>query len=60
MELNVRIVPGGLGTTYIHERLAVGDRVSLSGPYGRFFVRKSAQQPLLFMAGGSGLSAPRA
>lgn len=59
VELNVRIVPGGLGTTYIHERLAVGDRVSLSGPYGRFFVRKSAQQPLLFMAGGSGLSSPK-
>ncbi|MBX3685829.1 MAG: 2Fe-2S iron-sulfur cluster binding domain-containing protein [Rhodocyclaceae bacterium] len=59
VELNVRIVPGGLGTTYIHERLAAGDRVSLSGPYGRFFVRKSAQQPLLFMAGGSGLSSPK-
>ncbi|NTV12254.1 MAG: 2Fe-2S iron-sulfur cluster binding domain-containing protein, partial [Zoogloea sp.] len=36
VELNVRIVPGGLGTTYIHEKLKVGDRVTLSGPYGRF------------------------
>jgi phenol hydroxylase P5 protein len=59
IELNVRIVPGGIGTTYIHERLKVGDRVSLSGPYGRFFVRKSAGVPLIFMAGGSGLSSPR-
>jgi len=59
VELNVRIVPGGLGTTYIHERLAVGDRVTISGPYGRFFVRKSAGVPLLFMAGGSGLSSPK-
>lgn len=59
IELNVRIVPGGKGTTYIHERLAVGDRVTLSGPYGRFFVRKSAVGGAVFMAGGSGLSSPR-
>ncbi|TVT48156.1 MAG: 2Fe-2S iron-sulfur cluster binding domain-containing protein [Denitromonas halophila] len=59
IELNVRIVSGGAGTTFLHERLAVGDRLTLSGPYGRFFVRKSAQVPLIFMAGGSGLSSPR-
>ena len=60
IELNVRIVPGGKGTTWIHEQLAAGDRVALSGPYGRFFVRKSAEGGALFMAGGSGLSSPRA
>ncbi|MEM5327719.1 2Fe-2S iron-sulfur cluster binding domain-containing protein [Paraburkholderia sp. JHI2823] len=59
IELNVRQVPGGVGTGYLHEKLAVGDKVKLSGPYGRFFVRKSAQVPMLFMAGGSGLSSPR-
>lgn len=59
VELNVRVVPGGLGTAYIHERLQVGDRLTMSGPYGRFFVRKSAQAPLLFLAGGSGLASPR-
>lgn len=60
LELNIRIVPGGRATTYVHERLSVGDRVELSGPYGRFFVKKSARVPVLFMAGGSGLSSPRA
>ncbi|WP_017775858.1 NADH:ubiquinone reductase (Na(+)-transporting) subunit F [Paraburkholderia kururiensis] len=59
IELNVRQVPGGVGTAYLHEQLAVGDRVRLSGPYGRFFVRKSAHVPMIFMAGGSGLSSPR-
>lgn len=59
VELNIRIVPGGAGTTWIHEDLKVGERISLSGPYGRFFVRKSAETPLIFMAGGSGLSSPR-
>ncbi|HJW25943.1 MAG TPA: phenol 2-monooxygenase domain-containing protein [Rhodocyclaceae bacterium] len=59
IELNVRIVPGGAGTTWIHNDLKVGDRVGLTGPYGRFYVHKSAQVPSLFMAGGSGLSSPR-
>lgn len=59
VELNIRIVPGGVGTTWIHEHLKEGDRIKLSGPYGRFFVRHSAKVPLLFLAGGSGLSSPR-
>ena len=59
IELNIRIVPGGAGTAWIHNELKVGDRVTVSGPYGRFFVHKSANVPSLFMAGGSGLSSPR-
>lgn len=59
IELNVRRVPGGKGTTYLHEALAVGDTLRVSGPYGRFFVRKSDPQPVIFIAGGSGLSSPR-
>lgn len=59
IELNVRIVPGGQGTTYIHEQMKVGDAINLAGPYGRFFVKKSADVPVIFMAGGSGLSSPR-
>ncbi|MBS1191403.1 MAG: phenol hydroxylase [Rhodocyclaceae bacterium] len=59
VELNVRIVPGGQGTGYIHEQMQAGDRVRITGPYGRFFVKKSARVPVLFMAGGSGLSSPR-
>ena len=60
IELNVRIVAGGAGTTWLHQNLAVGNRLQISGPYGRFFVRKSTQVPTIFMAGGSGLSSPRA
>ena len=60
LELNIRRVPGGQVTTYLHDQLQVGDRLTLSGPYGRFFVRESAGLPTLFIAGGSGLSSPRA
>ncbi|MCX7662332.1 MAG: 2Fe-2S iron-sulfur cluster-binding protein [Tepidimonas fonticaldi] len=59
LELNVRRVPGGAATTWLHERLAPGDPLRLSGPNGRFFVRRSAGKPLIFLAGGSGLSSPR-
>ncbi len=59
IELNVRIVPGGAATTWLHEQLQAGTALRVSGPYGRFFVRKSARLPMVFMAGGSGLSSPR-
>jgi phenol hydroxylase P5 protein len=63
IELQVRHVPGGEGTTWLHQQLQLGDVLKLAGPYGRFFVRKSAHGPgglpLLFIAGGSGLSSPR-
>ncbi|WP_097459473.1 NADH:ubiquinone reductase (Na(+)-transporting) subunit F [Mangrovitalea sediminis] len=59
IELNIRLVPGGEATSYIHQSLKVGDRLKLSGPYGRFFVRKSAPENLIFFAGGTGLSSPK-
>jgi len=59
IELNIRIVPGGQVTTWIHQQMKVGDKLRVSGPYGRFFVKKSAQVPALFIAGGSGLSSPK-
>lgn len=63
IELNVRLVPGGRATTWVHHQLKPGDKVQLSGPYGRFFVRRKAHDAeglkFLFLAGGSGLSSPR-
>ena len=59
IELHIRLVPGGKATTWIHNDLAVGDTLSLSGPYGQFFVRKSRGEPMIFVAGGSGLSSPK-
>ncbi|CAM5537125.1 MULTISPECIES: NADH:ubiquinone reductase (Na(+)-transporting) subunit F [Alcaligenaceae] len=59
IELNVRLVPGGAATTWLHEQLSVGVEITIAGPYGRFFVRRSAAKPMVFIAGGSGLSSPR-
>lgn len=59
VEINVALIPNGEGTSYLHEKLNVGDELSFSGPYGRFFVRTSTPEPKLFLAGGSGLSSPK-
>jgi phenol/toluene 2-monooxygenase (NADH) P5/A5 len=60
IELNIRHVAGGQATEYIHNTLKVGDKLKLNGPYGRFFVRRSAPENFLFLAGGTGLSSPKA
>jgi len=59
VELNVALVPDGKATSYIHNTLKPGDELCFSGPYGRFHVLKSAPEPILFLAGGSGLSSPK-
>ncbi len=59
IELNVRKVPNGKGTAYIHDTLKPGDAIEIIGPLGHFFVRRSDPQPVIFLAGGSGLSSPK-
>lgn len=59
IELHVRLVDGGAGTAWLHHELAIGRRLEFTAPLGRFFVRKSASEPLIFLAGGSGLSSPK-
>jgi phenol hydroxylase P5 protein len=59
IELNISLIEGGEGTSWIHNSLKVGDALKLSGPYGRFFVRKSCPEPMIFLSGGSGLSSPK-
>jgi phenol hydroxylase P5 protein len=39
--------------------MEVGEHLKFTGPYGRFFVRKSSPLPMIFFAGGSGLSSPK-
>ncbi|MBM7456765.1 phenol hydroxylase P5 protein [Oceanisphaera litoralis] len=59
IELNVRKVPGGAVTTWLHEALETGQKLTFSGPLGRFFTRHSDPNPVIFIAGGSGLSSPK-
>ncbi len=60
IELHIRRVPEGRATGWLHDELQVGQALRFTAPNGRFFVRKSAQLPMIFVAGGSGLSSPKA
>jgi benzoate/toluate 1,2-dioxygenase reductase subunit len=51
----VKLTPGGVMSSYLEERAAVGDALKLTGPSGSFFLR-DADLPLLLIAGGTGLS----
>jgi phenol hydroxylase P5 protein len=59
LELHIRRVPEGRATGWLHDSLQVGQRLHFTAPNGRFFVRKSAALPMIFVAGGSGLSSPK-
>jgi Na+-transporting NADH:ubiquinone oxidoreductase subunit F len=52
IELIIRLVPGGICTTYCFEYLKVGDEVKINGPYGDFKLSDS-DAPIVFIAGGS-------
>ncbi|MBW7621113.1 benzoate 1,2-dioxygenase electron transfer component BenC [Citrobacter portucalensis] len=51
----IRNVPDGLMSNYLARRAKPGDRLSLSGPFGSFYLR-AVQRPVLMLAGGTGLA----
>jgi len=55
VELNVRLVPGGVGSTYLHS-LAEGDPVSFTGPYGEFRLSEDPDTEIVCVAGGCGVA----
>ena len=55
VELNVKLIPEGLGSSYLHS-LEPGNRISFSGPYGDFFLRTDSSRKIVCVAGGVGLA----
>jgi len=55
LELLVRLVPGGIATTYVHQHLEVGQKLDLIGPFGDFR-RTASDAVMLCIAGGSGMA----
>jgi phenol hydroxylase P5 protein len=56
IELQIRRVFGGLATDgWVFDGLTAGDQVSLSGPYGRFFIRPARPEPVILVGGGTGV-----
>lgn len=56
IELIVRLVPGGLCSAYIHEVLDVNDEITVTGPYGDFYLREDSQREIVCIGGGCGMA----
>jgi Na+-transporting NADH:ubiquinone oxidoreductase subunit F len=55
VELMVRLVPGGIGSTYIHN-LQEGDPVAFTGPYGDFYLNENPEVEIVCVGGGCGMA----
>ncbi|UCG50071.1 MAG: 2Fe-2S iron-sulfur cluster binding domain-containing protein [Phycisphaerales bacterium] len=55
VELVVRLVPGGIGSTYLHN-LQVGQAVSFTGPYGEFVLNDDPSVEIVCVGGGCGMA----
>ncbi|MGY1917509.1 FAD-binding oxidoreductase [Pseudomonas tolaasii] len=55
--LLIRLLPGGAMSSYLEEKSATEDVLTISGPYGSFFLREDrTRAPHIFIAGGTGLA----
>ncbi len=56
IELQIRLIPGGLFTTQVFETMKVGDVLRFEGPVGSFFLREDSEKPIIFVAGATGFA----
>lgn len=49
-------VPPGLGSTWLHDRIGVGDILLAQGPRGDFVLDESSTRPVVLLSGGVGLT----
>jgi ferredoxin-NADP reductase len=56
LELTVKREPAGRVSPYLHDRVAVGDDIDVSGPAGRFTFDGSAANCIVLIGGGVGIT----
>jgi len=55
VQLVVRLVPGGIGSTYLHN-VKPGDTVFFTGPYGEFWLSEDPSVEIICVGGGCGIA----
>ncbi len=55
VEMEIRLVPDGICTTYVHRYLKEGAPITLNGPYGDFHL-STTDKEIIGIAGGSGMA----
>jgi Na+-transporting NADH:ubiquinone oxidoreductase subunit F len=58
VQLVVRLVPGGIGSTYLHN-VQPGDTVYFTGPYGEFWLNEDPSFEIICVGGGCGMAPMR-
>ena len=56
LEFVIKIYPDGLFSHFLDTRVAVGDRLELTGPFGVFTLREGHDAKLIFVGGGAGMA----
>ncbi len=56
IEFTIRLIPGGLCTTFVHKALEIGDIVKFTGPYGDFYLQEETDHEIVCIAGGAGMA----
>src|SRR6202050_5139042 len=56
LEFVIKVYPDGLFSEYLDKRLQVGDRLTVTGPYGVFMLRDAPDTDLIFVGGGAGMA----
>jgi benzoate/toluate 1,2-dioxygenase reductase subunit len=51
----IKILDQGVMSSYVGGRAVAGDAITMTGPFGRFYLR-TPQRPILMIAGGTGLA----
>ena len=55
VELVVRLIPGGVASTYLHG-VEVGDDMIFTGPYGEFHLSEDPETEIVCVGGGAGMA----
>jgi len=56
LEFQIRHVPGGYFTSIVFEELKEKALIRIEGPLGTFYLRESSKEPIIMMAGGTGMA----
>jgi propane monooxygenase reductase component len=56
LEFVIKVYPDGLFSGFLADRLQVGDRLDLTGPFGVFTLREGYDSDLIFVGGGAGMA----
>lgn len=56
LTFHIRVLPEGRASTHVNSQLAIGDEVKVHGPFGDAIWQGPTNDPLVLVAGGTGLA----